>query len=108
VLKHGGKGGKAHGPLEISEGVWITKVSGSVAKKDGSMDIDEKHEYRVHSIKIELSNGANMSAGFERDTKFDITAAKGHYLIGFKGHSGSGIDQIQATFFNFHPTVWVQ
>lgn len=92
---HGEQGDVRGHELFLENGDWIGKLSGC----SGAY---------VDQLGITLTpSGKSISAGVMRDLgKIDWSPEVGQIVIGFRGYSGGHLDQIQAVWVRFLPTVW--
>lgn len=93
---HGEQGGTRGHELYVENGDRIGKLTGC----SGSY---------VDQLEIALApSGKSVGAGVMRGElgKINWSAGTGQIVIGFRGYSGSNLDQIQAVWVRFLPTVW--
>lgn len=92
---HGTAGGSDRGTLQISEGVFITRIWG----RSGS---------GFDQVNFRISDGRSIGGGGSGGSAFDWPTPSGKFVMGFSGRSGSEVDGLRAYYGQFQDANWVK
>ena len=90
---HGGNDGSQVAPLQLLPNQFITRVYG----RSGAL---------VDHINLVITDGRSIGGGGSGGGAYDWSVPTGSFVLGFRGRSGSMLDQIQVTYAQFKPAQW--